>query len=264
MDSRSRCARPRAGNRYAGESRLVAGALLVALLGFQPVLAFAGGLLPQATASSGTSASSPATIPADSAGSFAAATALERQQASADVRYVAGWVATTGDNQAMPYVIVDKVNARVYVFDAGDGLRDSAAALLGMERGDGSADGLGKRALAAIGPEQRTTPAGRFVASLGVDLKGQDILWVDYDTSLALHRVVKGTPSERRAQRLQSPAADDNRISYGCINVPVAFFEAVVSPAFKRSSGVVYILPETSQAQDLFKPRMADALPDAR
>ena len=262
MDSRSRCASPPAGHRQAGESRLVAGVLLAALLGFPPVLAFAGGLLPQATASSGTSAPSPATILADATGSFAAATALEREQASADVRYVAGWVTTTGDNQAMPYVIVDKLHARVFVFDAGGGLRGSAPALLGMERGDGSVDGLGKRALAAIGPEQRTTPAGRFVASLGLDLKGQDILWVDYETSLALHRVVKGTPSERRAQRLQSPAADDNRISYGCINVPVPFFEAFVSPAFKRSSGVVYILPETSPAKDLFKPRIADAVPD--
>jgi hypothetical protein len=42
----------------------------------------------------------------------------------------------------------------------------------------------------------------------------------------------------------------------------VPFFEAFVSPAFKRSSGVVYILPETSPAKDLFKPRIADAVPD--
>ena len=264
MELRSRCAPPPAGHRQAGESRLVAGVLLAALLGFQPVLAFAGGPLPQAAASSRTAAPSPGIMLADAAGSFAAAAALEREQASADVRYVAGWVASARDNQAMPYVIVDKLHARVYVFDAGGGLRGSAPALLGMERGDRSVDGLDKRALAAVGPEQRTTPAGRFVASLGLDLKGQDILWVDYDTSLALHRVVKGTPGERRAQRLESPAADDNRISYGCINVPVAFFEAVVSPAFKRSSGVVYILPEMSPAQDLFKPRIADAVTDAR
>ena len=129
---------------------------------------------------------------------------MEREGASSEVRYVADWIATTGDNQAMPYLIVDKVDARVYVFDATGRLSGAAPALLGMERGDGSVEGLGKRAL-AIGPEQRTTPAGRFVASLGLDLTGQDILWVDYDTSLALHRVVKGTPRERRAQRLQSP-----------------------------------------------------------
>lgn len=194
-------------------------------------------------------------------GSFVAAAALAREAASSEVRDVAEWVAISGDNQAMPYVVVDKINARVYVFDAAGRLQGTAPALLGMARGDGSADGLGTRALAAIGPAQRTTPAGRFVASIGLDLKGQDILWVDYETSLALHRVVRGTPNERRAQRLQSPTAEDNRISYGCINVPVAFFEAVVGPAFAQSSGVVYILPEMSPASSVFKRGGAEAAP---
>jgi hypothetical protein len=36
----------------------------------------------------------------------------------------------------------------------------------------------------------------------------------------------------------------DNRISYGCIKVPVEFYESVVRPLFD-SSGIVYILPET-------------------
>lgn len=180
--------------------------------------------------------------------------ALEREAASADVRYLAGWVAKNRDNQDRPYIIIDKAHARVYVFDAVGRLQGSTPALLGMVQGDGSADGLGNRALSAIAPADRTTPAGRFVASLGQDLKGQDILWVDYETSLALHRVVKGTPAERRAERLQSPDALDNRISYGCINVPVPFYETHVRPAFKQSSGVVYILPEMSKASDMFKP----------
>ncbi len=170
---------------------------------------------------------------------------------------MAGWVAKTGDNKALPYIIVDKVNAKVYVFDAEGRLQGAAAALLGMEQGDGSAHGVGNRAMSAIGPDQRTTAAGRFVASLGRDLQGHDILWVDYDTALALHRVAKGTPAERRAQRLESPTSQDNRISYGCINVPVAFYEQLVAPAFKQSSGVVYILPEMSMARDLFKPGVA-------
>lgn len=260
MEQRSRCARPDAGNnRHVGESCLVAGLVLMALLGFQPGRAYAAEWS-AVTGSPGEPGLSPAAIADAAVGSPPAAASLEREAASSEVRYVAGWVATTGDNGAMPYLIVDKVDAKVYVFDATGQLHGTAPALLGMEPGDGSADGLGKRALAAIGPAQRTTPAGRFVASLGLDLKGQDILWVDYQTSLALHRVVKGTPSERRAQRLASPSAGDNRISYGCINVPVAFFETFVRPAFKRSSGVVYILPETSLATDMFKRDQAGAV----
>lgn len=184
--------------------------------------------------------------------SGALAAELLQESASAEVRYVAGWIATSSDNESLPYIIVDKVNARVYAFDAEGALQGVAPALLGMVPGDHSAAGVGNQPLSAIGADERTTPAGRFVASLGRDLHGQDILWVDYDSALALHRVVKGTPAERRAQRLESPTSRDNRISYGCINVPVAFYEKVISPAFTHSSGVVYILPEMSAARELF------------
>jgi hypothetical protein len=71
--------------------------------------------------------------------------------------------------------------------------------------------------------------------------------------------VVKGLPAERRAQRLESATAQDNRISFGCINVPEAFYEKVVSPAFRNTLGVVYILPEMSSAKLLFEPAVAKA-----
>ena len=174
------------------------------------------------------------------------------EPASTDARRIADWALHSGDNGGMPYMVVDKVQARVFVFDRHGQLQGAAPALLGMERGDGTAAGLGKRPLSAIAPQERTTPAGRFVASLAADLKGTEILWIDYDSALALHRVAKGTPAERRAERLRSETADDNRISYGCINVPVPFYEGVVSPAFTHSSGVVYILPETLAAHEVF------------
>ena len=49
----------------------------------------------------------------------------------------------------------------------------------------------------------------------------------------------------------------DNRISFGCINVPLAFFENVVSRAFKDTTGVVYVLPElpVAGAPTLIKSR---------
>ncbi|QOD90668.1 hypothetical protein H2514_10800 [Lysobacter sp. CW239] len=174
------------------------------------------------------------------------------ESASAEAKHVAHWVVDSGDNNGLPYMIVDKVDARVFMFDAGGHLQGAAAALLGMSRGDGSAEGIGEQKLSAMRPEDRTTPAGRFVASLDRDLQGQEILWVDYDTALALHRVPKGLPAERRAQRLESPTPQDNRISYGCINVPVKFYEHVVSPAFTNTAGIVYILPEDATAAELF------------
>ena len=189
---------------------------------------------------------------------------LHRQSASSEVRHVAHWVAHSGDNGGRPYMIIDKVSARVFVFDAGGTLQGTDPALLGMARGDTAADGLGDLKLAAIRPEDRTTPAGRYVASLDRDLQGREILWIDYDNALALHRVAKGQPSERRAQRLESPTADDNRVSYGCINVPVNFYENVVSPAFTNTDGIVYILPEMSTARELFGSYDVDVDGDAQ
>ena len=90
------------------------------------------------------------------------------------------------------------------------------------------------------------------MASLDRNLKGKEILWVDYAGAVSLHPVVSGTPLERRLQRLTSPTPLDNRISYGCINVPAIFFNAVVRPAFTGTSGIVYVLPESSSAQILF------------
>lgn len=178
--------------------------------------------------------------------------AFRNEPASPDARRIANWALHSGDSGGLPYMIVDKVQARVFVFDRHGQLQGAAPALLGMERGDGTATGLGNRQLSAIAPRERTTPAGRFVASLAPDINGQEILWIDYDSALALHRVAKGKPVERRAERLLSATPDDNRISYGCINVTVPFYESVVSPAFTHSNGVVYILPETQTAHEFF------------
>jgi hypothetical protein len=123
---------------------------------------------------------------------------------------------------------------------------------LGLAFGDESAPGIGARKLADIRPEERTTPAGRFVAALGADLGEQDVLWVDYDAAISLHRVVAGQPKERRAQRLATPTPNDNRISYGCINVPAAFYDSAIRPAFLGRSGVVYVLPDVRSIRQVF------------
>ena len=44
----------------------------------------------------------------------------------------------------------------------------------------------------------------------------------------------------------------DNRISYGCINVPANFYDTVVRPAFTGANGIVYILPEVRSIKEVF------------
>jgi hypothetical protein len=177
---------------------------------------------------------------------------FERVQASAVAHQIADWVLDSGDNGSLPFIVVDKINAKVFAFYADGRLRGAAFALLGLAPGDDSVPGIGKRSLASILPEERTTPAGRFVASLGRNLQGNEILWVDYEAAISLHAVITGNPEEHRAQRLATPTPLDNRISYGCINVPADFFRDIVLPTFKGTNGIVYVLPETRSAQAVF------------
>jgi hypothetical protein len=106
--------------------------------------------------------------------------------------------------------------------------------------------------LAQITPDMRTTPAGRFVATLGNDLGKLNVLWVDYPTAISLHRVINTKKAERRLERIISKAPADHRISYGCINVPAQFFDSVVDPTFKETHGIVYILPEVKEMRAVF------------
>jgi len=120
-----------------------------------------------------------------------------------------------------------------------------------MAHGDDSVPGIGQRKLATITPAERTTPAGRFEAAIGHDFE-QDILWIDYDSALSMHRVIVGRKVDNRAGRLASSTPSDNRISYGCVNVPPDFYDSVVKPLFTGTVGIVYILPETKPLRSVF------------
>lgn len=172
---------------------------------------------------------------------------------SASARQLADWVAASRDNAGAGFIVVDKIAATVYVFDSTARLNASTPVLLGSARGDDSAPGIGDRPLSEVGPEQRTTPAGRFVAERGRNAQGEDVVWVDYDAAVSMHRVRANNPKERRLERLATPGAQDNRISYGCINVPLAFYEARIRPMFAANVAVVYVLPETKPWQQVFR-----------
>ena len=81
--------------------------------------------------------------------------------------------------------------------------------------------------------------------------RGEDIVWVDYDAAVSIHRVRTRVQAERRLERLASPTPQDNRISYGCINLPRHFYEAVLVP-HARAGAVVYVLPEIRTHRDVF------------
>jgi hypothetical protein len=169
---------------------------------------------------------------------------------SPDARQMANWVVAAADNGPRSFVIIDKKDARVYVFDPRGHLQADAPALLGQTRGDDSAPGIGDKPIAAVTPDERTTPAGRFVAELGESSsRREDVVWIDYNAAVSMHRVLK-VPA--RLTALASPTKDDNRMSYGCVNLPPWFYENAVRPAVQRTGAIVYVLPETRSLHEQF------------
>lgn len=176
-------------------------------------------------------------------------TGMALVSASADARQALRWVVAAHDNEGLPFVIVDKKGGRIFVFEAGGQLRGASPALTGLAPGDHGVPGMAQRSVASLREDERTTPAGRFVSEPGHNLQGEAIVWIDYAAKLAIHRLRPAAPAERRAERLASETPDDNRISMGCVVVPVSFYESVVGPVLGRSRGVVYVLPETQPLQ---------------
>lgn len=176
------------------------------------------------------------------------------QALSLDVQAHLNWLSQTRDHQGQTVAVIDKRQARLWLFNADLKPLGSTPVLLGSARGDDSVPGIGEREMHDIKPFERTTPAGRFVAEAGRNADGEDIFWIDYDAAVSMHRVRPTNPAERRLQRLASATAADNRISYGCINVPTDFYDRRLRTLLSVSPAVVYVLPETRSLESQFGP----------
>ncbi|NMW20716.1 MAG: hypothetical protein HKK67_03625 [Chlorobiaceae bacterium] len=152
----------------------------------------------------------------------------------------------------MPFVILDKKQAKIFVYEKDGRNLGGAPALLGIAIGDKYYPGTGQIKLSQIRVEERTTPAGRFQARLGKNTHGQEVLWVNYDMGIAIHPVVTSNPKEHRLERLRSQDPKQHRISFGCINVPKNFYNTIISPIFKAQGGIVYVLPDEMNIREVF------------
>ena len=186
------------------------------------------------------------------------ATTLKRadsldEAVTADARHIADWALHSGDHQGLPFIIVDKLYAKAFAFDASGRLIGATPVLIGMGVGDTFAPGVLKMNMYQTQPSQRITPAGRFFAEEDRNLKGQRVLWVDYDAGIAIHKVSPKKTAQRRHERMASPYPADHRITFGCINVPPAFYEEVVARHFRRRGGIVYVLPDQAPLIAFFR-----------
>ena len=183
------------------------------------------------------------------------------EKPSAAARRLAEWVVAAADNGNRPFAIVDKHDARAFLFEPGGRLIIGTAVLLGYAHGDDSVPGIGMRPIALVRPSERTTPAGRFLAQPGHNTLGNDVVWVDYENAVSMHRVRPTDPRERRLERLATPSPRDNRISYGCINVPGNVFDRHFWPVFGAGPSVIYVMPEAKPLAAVFPALAAPPVP---
>ena len=169
---------------------------------------------------------------------------------SADAQALLDWLARSGNHGGLPLAVVDKRAAKLWVFNGQLQPLGATPVLLGSASGDDAVPGIGTKPLAEVSAAEKTTPAGRFLIEPGRNVHGEDILWVDYDNAVSMHRLRLVSPAERRAQRMASPVAADHRITFGCINVPPDFYNRLLQPTLGgEHDALVYVLPEAMPVQ---------------
>ena len=69
---------------------------------------------------------------------------------TADAAELFNWVSRSRDNGGLPFMIIDKRQAHLWVFDGSGNLRGNAPVLLGVARGDHTVPGIGDKKLSEI------------------------------------------------------------------------------------------------------------------
>ena len=129
------------------------------------------------------------------------------------------------------FILLDKPSSAFYVVDNNGKILLHSSALHGFSRGDVLPQGV--ISLDDMTDAQKVTPAGifqlKYTPKESMDIGSQSLYSLGRldlvgaktgNAVIAVHQVYKGTPTEKRIERLETPSPEDNNISYGCINVP--------------------------------------------
>ena len=153
------------------------------------------------------------------------------------------------------FMVADKPNGMLHIFKEDGSHALSDPTLYGKDRGDVLA------AVSSLEGGPKITPAGKFTMkeSPAEYAGGTSLILMeskDYTGYIAVHAADTSTPSENRLGRLATPSAEDNRISYGCINTKHDTFINQIKPNIsKLDGGMIFILPETQEAAaQMFAP----------
>jgi hypothetical protein len=153
------------------------------------------------------------------------------------------------------FMVADKPNGMLHIFKEDGSHALSDPTLYGKDKGDVM------EAVSSLEGGAKITPAGKFtLKTMKSEYAGKQMLVLveskDSTGYIAIHAADVSTPSENRLGRLDTPTAEDNRVSYGCINTKHdTFVDKIVPNIDSLDGGLIFVLPETAEATaEMFKP----------
>lgn len=158
------------------------------------------------------------------------------------------------------FIVADKPNGMLHFFNADGSVLVQDTALYGKDTGDE----LGRSSLLG-GP--KITPAGQFGLFVdeaeyagGKSLNLRETLDAEDGSYVAVHAAYLGDAKERRGERLKSPSAEDNKISYGCVNTAHDTFLDKVLPNIENfNGGMIFVLPDaTEKTAEMFPAQVEE------
>lgn len=161
-------------------------------------------------------------------------------------------VATQATSTGKGFMIADKQNGMLHAFGPNGVIISQSPALYGKDVGD---------TMQKTGNQwNRVTPAGKYTLTVESDSTyagGKVFSLVETNVPgegvVAVHAVYLGNPDENRLGRLASPTAQDNRISWGCVNTSnQAFLNELLPNANILEGGAIFVLPDSTSATEMF------------
>lgn len=154
--------------------------------------------------------------------------------------------------QGRPFILADKPNGRIFVFDKDGKLITQSDALYGKADGDRMYEMM--KNIDSMNDFERITPSGIYTLHYANDTNQFQLLETEIkDSIIAIHKVDTSDKSEQRIKRLESKTNKDNRISFGCINTDQKFFnDALIPIRGKLENSFVAVVPDNADV-DIFK-----------
>jgi hypothetical protein len=154
---------------------------------------------------------------------------LARERAAPEVQEVAQWAVASQDHAGLPFVVVDKTQARLFAFDPQGQLLGSTAILSSRPQG--------------VPTPVAAAPTGRFVTDTGLSAHADGIVWVNAGIGFSVYGTPAGQDAGFAPQPWASGDGDNQAVADGTLRVAGDFYREHLSN-LKSQVSVAYVLSQ--------------------